>query len=153
MRRTSTRFLISALLAAGLLALTVGPGSPLSGTALAGESKAPKDAHLYIGWPNNGERVRRKFRIWFGLRNMGVSPAGIERPNTGHHHLIIDRPLPPMGEEIPNDKNHLHFGAGQTEAIIELPPGKHTLQLLFADHKHVPHNPPVISRKITVHVR
>jgi hypothetical protein len=131
-----------------LAALLVG------GTASAGESPSPKGSYLYIGWPNNGEVIRKtRFRIWFGLRNMGVAPAGIEKAGTGHHHLLVDTPIPPLDEEIPADKNHLHFGKGQTEAVIELSPGTHTLQLLMGDHNHVPHNPPVKSRKITVTVR
>lgn len=119
----------------------------------AGDSPAPKDAYLYIGWPNDGEVIRgRTFKVWFGLRNMGVAPAGVEHPNTGHHHLIIDAPLPPLDEPIPADLNHLHFGAGQTEAVIELQPGEHTLQLLFADQNHVPHQPPVYSRVVKIRV-
>lgn len=122
--------------------------------ARAGETRAAKSSYIYIGWPNNGEVIRaRRFRVWFGLRNIGIAPAGIEKANTGHHHLIIDAPLPPFNEEIPADKNHLHFGAGQSEAIIELSPGKHTLQLLMGDHEHVPHNPPVYSRKIIIYVK
>jgi len=81
-----------------------------------------------------------------------VAPAGIERPNTGHHHLLIDAKPPSMDEPIPNDFNHLHFGAGQTEADVTLPVGKHTLQLLLGDANHVPHNPPVMSKPITVTV-
>jgi hypothetical protein len=122
--------------------------------APAGETPAPKNAYVYIGWPNDGEVVRsRRFKVWFGLRHMGIAPAGIEKAKTGHHHLIIDAPLPPFDEEIPNDRNHLHFGAGQTETYIELPPGQHTLQLLFADHDHVPHNPPIHSRQRTITVK
>ncbi len=114
-------------------------------------SERADDALLYLGWPNDGETVRStRFRIWFGLRNIGVAPAGIERPNTGHHHLIVDAELPPFDEVIPNDPNHLHFGAGQSEAIVELSPGVHTLQLVFADHNHVPHNPPLFSEKKTI---
>ena len=74
-------------------------------------------------------------------------------PNTGHHHLLINVPIPPLDEPIPNDKNHLHFGAGQTEAYIDLTPGTYTLQLLMGDADHVPHDPPVTSKKITIHVR
>jgi hypothetical protein len=81
---------------------------------------------------------------------MGVAPAGIEKPNTGHHHLLIDAKLPPLDQPIPNDFNHLHFGAGQSEATIDLPLGKHTLQLLLGDANHVPHNPPVMSKPIEV---
>ena len=91
--------------------------------------------------------------IRFGLIGMGVAPAGVEKANTGHHHLLIDTPLPPMDEPIPNDFNHLHFGLGQTEAKVKLPLGTHTLQLLLADKDHVPHDPPVYSKKITVTVK
>ena len=127
----------------------------LSGAAAAGPTPAPPDAYLYIGWPNDGEVIAagKPFRVWFGLRNMGVAPKDVKYPQTGHHHLLIDVPLPPADQEIPSDRNHLHFGAGQTETMIELPPGKHTLQLLMGDDMHIPHNPPIHSRKITVTVR
>ena len=122
--------------------------------ALAGDTPSPKDAYVYIGWPNDGEVINsRHIRIWFGLRHMGVAPAGVDKPNTGHHHLLIDTDLPPFDEPIPNDRNHLHFGGGQTEAVIELPPGTHTLQLIMGDKNHIPHNPPVYSQKITITVR
>jgi hypothetical protein len=115
---------------------------------------APADAYVYIGWPNDNETVRTThIRIWFGTRNFGVAPAGTNKPNTGHHHLLIDTALPPLDQPIPNDKNHLHFGLGQTEAVIDLPPGSHTLQLLMGDADHIPHDPPVMSKKITIHVR
>lgn len=121
----------------------------------AARTPSPPGAYLYIGWPNDGEVVGRKpFRVWFGLRNMGVAPAGVDKPNTGHHHLLIDVDgLPPLDEPIPSDKNHLHFGIGQTETMLELPPGRHTLQLIMGDQGHVPHNPPVVSKKITITVR
>lgn len=115
---------------------------------------APADAYCYIGWPNDGETVRTThIKVWFGVRNFGVAPAGTKVPNTGHYHLLIDVPLPPMDAPIPTDKNHIHFGLGQTETFIDLPPGTHTLQLLMGDGEHVPHNPPVMSKKITIHVR
>ncbi len=123
------------------------------GLGIAGPSPAPEGARVYIIWPHDGTVIKGgKFWIRMGLRTAGVAPAGVEFPNSGHHHLIIDSELPSFDEEIPNDKNHLHFGAGQTEARIELPPGEHTLQLLLADHNHVPHNPPLYSKKITVYV-
>lgn len=126
----------------------------MGGAAIAGDSPAPKNAYLYIGWPNDGEVIRNNnFRVWFGLRKMGIAPAGIDKAMTGHHHLIIDTPLPLMDEEIPADKNHVHFGKGQTETTITLPQGTHTLQLVLADHGHIPHNPPVVSQKITVTVK
>ena len=125
--------------------------------AKAGDTPAPEEAYLYIGWPNDGEVLRtgggQSFRVWFGLRHMGVAPAGVDVPNTGHHHLLIDTPVPPLDEPIPADENHLHFGRGQTQTRISLPPGEHTLQLIMGDHAHVPHDPPVISRQIKVTVR
>lgn len=123
--------------------------------ATAGLTPAPAGAHAYIGYPNDGQVVpaNKPFRVWFGLRYMGVAPKGVKYPNTGHHHLLIDTDLPPMDQEIPSDRNHLHFGAGETETMIQLPPGKHTLQLLMGDDMHIPHNPPVYSKKITVIAR
>lgn len=115
---------------------------------------APANAYVYIGWPNDGAIVRTTHvKVWFGTRNFGVAPAGTEKANTGHHHLLIDCPLPPLDQPIPNDKNHLHFGLGQTETTIDLPPGTHTLQLLMGDGDHIPHDPPVMSRRITIQVR
>ncbi|RAS35462.1 DUF4399 domain-containing protein [Paraburkholderia bryophila] len=123
--------------------------------ATAGTTPSPAGARAYIGYPNDGQVVaaNKPFRVWFGLRYMGVAPKGVKYPNTGHHHLLIDTDLPPMDQEIPSDRNHLHFGAGETETMIQLPPGKHTLQLLMGDDMHVPHNPPVYSKKITVIAR
>jgi hypothetical protein len=113
---------------------------------------APADAEVHFVGLADGATIPQKVTIHFGLGNMGVAPAGIDRPNTGHHHLIVDAPPPSMDEPIPNDFNHLHFGAGQTEAEVTLSPGKHTLQLLLGDANHVPHNPPVMSKPITVTV-
>ncbi|GJG96482.1 DUF4399 domain-containing protein [Cupriavidus pauculus] len=115
---------------------------------------APKGAETYIIWPADGTVIEGgKLWVRMGLKGMGVCPKGIERPNCGHHHLLIDVDLPPLDKEIPNDRNHLHFGAGETDARIELPPGKHTLQLLLGDSKHVPFDPPIYSKKITITVR
>lgn len=127
----------------------------LSDLAFAGSTPAPANAYLYIGWPVDGQVMSagKPFKVWFGLRNMGVAPKGVAFPNTGHHHLLIDTDMPALDQEIPSDRNHLHFGAGETETMLELPPGKHTLQLLMGDDKHVPHNPPVRSRKISITVR
>ena len=113
---------------------------------------APADARVYFVGLEDGSVIPPKATIHFGLVNMGVAPAGIDRPNTGHHHLLIDTKLPPLDEPIPNDFNHLHFGAGQTEAIVTLSPGRHTLQLLLGDENHVPHNPPIMSKPIRVYV-
>ena len=115
---------------------------------------APKDALLYFIWPQNGATIKGGFWCRFGLRNMGVTHAGDDYQNSGHHHLLLDatEPLDPK-EPIPQDKNHLHFGAGQTETRLELPPGKHTLQLVLGDAKHYLFDPPIMSEKITINVR
>lgn len=132
-------------------ALLVLLASGLAGGAAADPKPMPPDARVYFVWPADGQVISGgKFWVRMGLSNAGVAPAGIEKANTGHHHLLIDADLPPLDQEIPNDKNHVHFGLGQTEARVELPPGRHTLQLLFADDAHVPHNPPLYSKKITV---
>ena len=126
----------------------------LAPSAIAGDTTRPSNAQLYIGWPQDGQVITQQpFRVWFGLRNFGVAPAGVEKANTGHHHLIINSPLPAADEEIPSDKNHRHFGAGHSEVMIELPPGRHTLQLVMGDHNHVPHNPPLVSQRITITVK
>ena len=136
-----------AILAAAMLI-----GLPVA--AYSQGTQAPADAFLYIIWPPDGTTVKGPFWCRFGLRNMGVTQAGSNAPNSGHHHLLIDvnEPLDP-NEPIPQDKTHLHFGAGQTEARIELPPGRHTLQLVLGDAKHYPFNPPVISKKVTITVK
>ena len=121
--------------------------------ALAGDSPAPADAKVYIIWPKDGATIKGgKMWVRFGLRNMGVAPAGVDKKFTGHHHLIIDAGLPPFDVEIPSSHQYVHYGKGYTEGRVELPPGKHTLQLLFADKDHIPHNPPVYSEKITIYV-
>jgi len=116
---------------------------------------APHDAYVYLGWPQDKTVIRStRFKLWFGARNIGVAPAGVTTSGTGHHHLLVDVPLPDdMNAPVPNDKNHLHFGAGQTETMLELPPGTHTLQLLMCDAAHVPHDPPLYSRRVTVVIR
>lgn len=136
------------------LILTVAIATGLTASTVAG-AKTPisKNARAYIVWPKDGMVIPGgKLWVRMGLKNAGIAPAQTKKANTGHHHLIVDAPLPPLDLEIPSDKNHLHFGAGQTEARLELPPGKHTLQLLFADHEHIPHDPPVYSKKITITV-
>jgi len=120
-------------------------------TATAFADTAPKPRLYFIG-PQNGETVSSPVTIRFGLSGMGVAPAGVEKENTGHHHLLIDTELPKMDEPIPMDDSHKHFGAGQTETRIKLPPGQHTLQLLLGNWTHIPHDPPVVSEKITITV-
>jgi hypothetical protein len=115
---------------------------------------SPPGAEAFIIWPPDGAVITGgKLWVRMGLRNMGVCPKGVNIPNVGHHHLLIDTDLPPFDEAIPSDRQHLHFGAGETDARIELPPGKHTLQLLMGDYNHVPHDPPIYSKKITITVK
>jgi hypothetical protein len=116
-------------------------------------SPAPKDVELYIISPVDGETVSNPVTVRFGLRGMGIAPAGIAMENTGHHHLLIDAEPPPYNLPVPADANHVHFGKGQTEATVTLAPGRHRLQLLLADHLHVPHDPPVVSRPVTITVK
>jgi Domain of unknown function (DUF4399) len=124
--------------------------------ALEAKSKprtpSPPGAKVYFENISDGAYLTPTPTIRFGLLNMGVSPAGLEKANTGHHHLVIDSPLPPLDQPIPNDAEHLHFGAGQTEAKISLTPGPHTLQLVLGDARHIPHDPPVYSKPIKVMV-
>ena len=121
--------------------------------AYAQDIPAPKDAYLYIISPQDGAVVKGPFLCRFGLRNMRVVRAGNNAPASGHHHLLVDVDAPlDRKEPIPLNKRHIHFGEGETEALIELPPGKHTLQLVLGDAKHYPFNPPVVSKQITIWV-
>lgn len=126
----------------------------LAGAALAADrTPAPPGAAVYFITPADGETLADPVTVRFGLKGMGVAPAGIDKANTGHHHLLIDTPdLPPLDEPIPADDHHKHFGGGQTEVTLDLPPGTHTLQLLLADQNHISFEPPVVSEKITITV-
>ncbi len=114
---------------------------------------APKGGEVYIIMPSNGATVSNPVTVQFGLKGMGVAPAGVEKDNTGHHHLLIDQKLEDYNSAIPADDNHKHFGGGQTETTVTLTPGKHTLQLVVGDHNHVPHMPPVESKQIMITVK
>jgi hypothetical protein len=117
-------------------------------------TKAPAEAQVYIVSPHDGATVPQSFTVRFGLKGMGVAPAGVDKANTGHHHLLVDtKELPAAGQPIPNDAQHRHFGGGQTETVLKLAPGTHTLQLELADANHVPFDPPLVSKKIIVHVK
>ena len=114
---------------------------------------APPEAKVYFISPSNGQVIKGDVTVRFGLVGMGVAPAGTVLEATGHHHLIIDSPLPALDQPLPKDDLHLHFGKGQTEAVVKLAPGKHTLQLILGDANHIPHQPPVVSEKITITVK
>lgn len=116
----------------------------------------PEGAEVYIISPADGATISGPVTVQFGLKGMGVAPAGTEKANTGHHHLLINHPLP-GGEDLqyglPAEDSLRHFGGGQTEVTLDLPPGTHTLQLLMGDFSHVPHDPPVASRVVTITVK
>ena len=124
----------------------------LAWISAAAAAPAPEGADVYFISPEDGATVSNPVVVRFGLRGMGVAPAGTERENTGHHHLLIDTEAPDPASPIPSDDNHRHFGSGQTETVVELAPGTHTLQLLLGDFSHVPHQPPVMSERITITV-
>jgi hypothetical protein len=117
-------------------------------------AKAPAGAELYFIAPADGATLHGEFTVRFGLKGMGVAPAGTIKENTGHHHLLIDvKELPPGDQPLANDAQHKHFGGGQTETALTLPPGDHTLQLILGDAAHVPFDPPLVSKTIRVHVK
>lgn len=136
-------------LAAGLLALAL----TTVATAQMKRTPSPAGAEVYFIAPKDGDVLSGPVTVRFGLKGMGVAPAGIAFDNTGHHHLIVDAPTPPLDAPIPADANHIHFGKGQTETTLDLKPGKHTLQLVLGDQLHVPHDPAVVSKVITVTVK
>jgi Domain of unknown function (DUF4399) len=131
----------------------------LAGAGLTAQAQdrtpSPAGAKVYIISPKDGEKVTSPVTVKFGVKGMAVVPAGTKQDNSGHHHLLIDTdvpsdlslPLPSVPDKV------VHFGKGQTETTVTLPPGKHTLQLVFADANHIPHNPAVISKKITITVK
>jgi hypothetical protein len=114
---------------------------------------SPAGAEVYIIAPKDGAKVHAPVLVQFGLKGMGIAPAGVKFDNTGHHHLLIDTDPPAdLSAPLPATDKIVHFGKGQTETTLNLAPGKHTLQLLLADQSHIPHNPPVLSQKITITV-
>jgi hypothetical protein len=118
------------------------------------KQKAPEGASVYFIAPRNGDTVGPTFTVRFGLKGMGVAPATVQFPNSGHHHLLVDvDKLPDLSVPLAVTDNIRHFGGGQTEAEIKLPPGQHTLQLVFADFMHIAHETPVMSEKITITVK
>ena len=145
-----------AMRAAAIAAAALSPSAGITGVT----TPSPDGASVYFVSPKDGDIVSSPVTVVFGLRGMGVAPAGTEKENTGHHHLLIDRPPLGEGEDgadelaygLPSDENHLHFGGGQTETTLELAPGEHTLQLVLGDAGHVPHARPIMSDVITIRV-
>jgi len=116
-------------------------------------SPAPAGAKVYFIEPKNGATIKGPVTVKMGLVGMGVAPAGVEKKDTGHHHILVDQKLADPMAPIPADDKHRHFGGGQTETTLTLPPGKHTLQLVLGNHNHIPLNPMVASEVITITVK
>ncbi|HZF26091.1 MAG TPA: DUF4399 domain-containing protein [Steroidobacteraceae bacterium] len=136
-------------LLAALLTLMV-----LDGAIAAGRTPSPAGAEVYIISPKDGAVVKSPVTVRFGLKGMGVAPAGVTFDNSGHHHLLVDSDPPAdLSQPLANNEHSMHFGKGQTETELKLTPGKHTLQLVLGDALHVPHDPPVVSKKITITVK
>ena len=142
---------IAALIPVAVLVIGL---SALSAHAEGGipRSERPEDARVYFISPTDGESVTSPVVVRFGLGGMGVAPAGVEKHGTGHHHVVVDAELPSPNLPIPKSDNYRHFGKGQTEVSLDLAPGSHTLQLVLGDHLHMPHDPPVVSERITITV-
>ena len=119
------------------------------------QTPSPQGAAVYVINLKDGDMVTSPFKVQFGLSGMGIAPVGVQNERTGHHHLIIDTKLSDdeLKRPVAADAQHVHFGGGQTETMVTLPPGSHTLQLVLGDWSHIPHNPPVMSQVITVTVR
>jgi Domain of unknown function (DUF4399) len=163
MRKTGVLILACGILAACGQQEPAAPAAPATPPAAAPAAAppaalvrkpAPPGAMAYIIEPADGARVTSPVRVVFGLKGIGVAPAGVDRNDAGHHHLLIDASLPAdLGLPIPNDEQHRHFGGGQTEVELTLAPGRHTLQLLLGDHLHIPHDPPIASSVVTIEVQ
>lgn len=130
----------------------------MAGPVMAQETPSPAGAKVYFVNLKEGDAVSSPFVVRFGLTGMGVAPAGLQgdqTQDTGHHHLLVNTEL--KGDElkapIPMDDSHRHFGKGQTETVLTLSPGPHTLQLILADWTHIPHVPPVMSERIKITVK
>ncbi len=141
---------LTALIPALLLAAFIGT----TAQAEIPRTPSPADASVAIVSPLDGEAVTSPFNVVFAVHGMTLAPAGGSEPNSGHHHLLIDTPVPTdLSKPLPADSQHLHFGKAQTETEVTLAPGRHTLQLILGDANHIPHEPPVISKQITITVR
>ena len=138
-----------------LLTLALSPvllTSELANASSMPQSVSPANANVYIISPADGATVPSTFTVTFGLKDMGVAPAGMAKKHTGHHHLLIDKDTLPAFD-MPMGGDVKHFGGGQTQTTLTLPKGKHTLQLIMGDHHHIPHKPAVVSKKFTITVK
>lgn len=118
----------------------------------AAKTPAPEGARVFFITPADGDSVSSPVSVEFGIEGMQVVRAGDDTPDSGHHHLLVDTALPDLDLPVPADRNHIHFGDASTATELALDPGQHTLQLLLGDHLHIPHDPPVMSERITITV-
>jgi hypothetical protein len=135
-----------------IMLMAIGLGVANAEIPRSARPEDPDTVQLYFLSPQDGDSLTSPVVIRFGLMGMGVAPAGVVKAGTGHHHLIVDAELPPIGLPIPATDHYRHFGMGQTEVTLDLPPGEHTLQLLLGDHLHIPHDPPLVSERISITV-
>ena len=148
------RIMKSKIITAFILSLAITGG--LFAAATLPKQKSTPGATVYIISPKDGATVGKTFTVQFGLKGMGIAPAGVKLPDTGHHHLLVDvsdADKPDFNVPLPATDNVKHFGKGQTETELTLPAGKHTLQLVLGDYLHLPHNPAVVSKKVTITVK
>lgn len=153
--RPISLFAVSVLFASGFAMATQDAAPPaMHSAATLVREKAPHGAKVFILSPKDGATVGREVTVKFGAKGIAIKPAGDMTADTGHHHLLIDAAeLPPLDAPIPADAHHKHYGKGQTEDTIHLDPGTHTLQLDLGDGRHMQFDPPVVSKKITIHVK
>ena len=146
-----------ALLCGAVLSLVAGfaqAADPAAPVAALAREKAPHAARVFFVEPKDGATVAPDVQVKFGVEGIAIAPAAEGKPGTGHHHLLVDgKELPPLDAPIPNDATHKHYGKAQTEDTIHLEPGTHTLQLELGDLKHMSFDPPLVSKKITIHVK
>lgn len=124
----------------------------VTGCSDGGETDQTSKARVFFVEPKDGATVKKPIKVVFGIEGMDIAPAGTDKPNSGHHHLLINVSLEDYASPIPADDNHVHFGKGQTETVLELEPGKHSLQLILGDKNHIPHNPAIESDVTTITV-
>ena len=159
MKNHYSRFLLVAIVGLAIGACGKKPAEPLAApdqtapAATTPRSPSPEGASVSIISPRDGDTVSSPVKVVFGLQGMTLAPAGDLAPNSGHHHLLVDVAVPDLGQPIPKDANHLHFGQAQTETELPLAAGQHTLQLVLGDSNHVAHNPPLISAPISITVK
>lgn len=143
--------LIVILLAASLLPAAASAQTIMRKSGPTDRTPSPEGARVYFAELKDGDTVEKTFRVKFRVDGMYVRRAGNNVANSGHHHLLIDvKNLPPLDEPLPQTESVHHFDKSQKQAVITMPPGEHTMQLIFADYRHVPHDPPVMSEVITV---